>query len=234
MAIIQSGAAPTSLLTVDPTFAAARITERPPEILGAYSISVASGLLTGISAGTIASPQPVFAWRWAPSVTTQLCMIRRIEVGFNTTIAFGTAQSLQYNLLVLRGYSATYTVNATTLLFTNTNTAKQRTSMPVSAFSAPAGSIQMATTAAMTTSSVFTSDTQFLSTINGSSTAIGTSIPMTPIFQHQPGDYPLIFANNEGFMINNGQAMGATGVGNLIVNVEWMELAATTGNAIAY
>lgn len=233
MAIIQSGASGTTLLTVDPTFLAARISDHPPEILGAYSISGVSGLLTTVAAGTAASPSPVFAFRWAPATTTQLCMIRRIEIGFNTTTAFGTAQSLQYNLLLLRSYSATYTTNATQLTFTNSNTAKHRTVMPNSAFTG-GGQIQISTTAAMTTGSSFTQDTQFLATINGSSTAVGTSIPMTPIFQHQAGDYPLIFANNEGFLINNGQAMGATGVGNLIVNVEWMELAATTGNAIAF
>jgi hypothetical protein len=79
-----------------------------------------------------------------------------------------------------------------------------------------------------------TLDTQAMSFVQGASTAIGVSLSPTPLFQHQPGDYPLILANNEGFIINNVTTMGATGVINLIVNVEWMELAATTGNAIAY
>lgn len=233
MAIIQSGANSTVLQTVDPTMLTARISERPPEILGAYSMSSISGALTVVAGGSPASASPLYAFRWAPATTTQLCMIRRIEVGFNTTTAFTAAQSLQYNLLIARAFTASYTVNATTQAFTVANTAKQRTSMPQSAF-VSGGLIQMATTAAMTTTAAFTPDTQFMATVNGTSSAVGTSLPMTALFQHQPGDYPLIFAASEGFIINNGQTMGAAGVGNFIVNVEWMELAATTGNAIAY
>ena len=233
MAIIQSGASSTTLTTVDPTFNAIRNSEHPPEILGAYSLSSISGALTLVAAGTPSAPQPLYAFRYAPATATQLCMIRRIEVGFNTTTVFTAAQSLQYNILLARAFSASYTVNATTQLFTQSNTGKMRTVMPQSGF-VSGGLIQIATTAAMTTTAAFTADTQFMATVNGTTSAVGASLLMAPIFQHQPGDYPLIFAANEGFIINNGQVMGAGGVGNLIVNIEWMELAATTGNAIAY
>jgi hypothetical protein len=236
MAIIQTGVASGVAggnLIIDQTFQAARIAERPPECLGSYSMSLISGALTGIAAGTTGSLVSVYSFRWAPATTTQLCMIRRIEIGFNTTTAFGTAQSLQYNLMPLRTFSVNQSGTTPIIAsFSQTNTGKHRTSMPTSAMAGGGGLIMSNATALTGTS--FTADSQFMASISGSSTAIGTSIPMTPIFQHQSGDYPLIFANNEGFMINNGQLMGATGVGNLIVNVEWMELAATTGNAIAY
>ena len=228
MAIIQSGASSTNLLTVDPTFAAARVSEHPPEILGAYMMGMTSGLLTGAPANSV-----VYAFRWAPSATTNLCMIRRIEVGFATTTAFTAAQTLAYSLQAARSFTASYTTGGTQALFTQTNTGKMRTVMPQSGF-VSGGLIQIATTAAMTTTAAFTADTQFMATVNGTTSAVGASLLMAPIFQHQPGDYPLIFAANEGFIINNGQVMGAGGVGNLIVNIEWMELAATTGNAIAY
>lgn len=233
MAIIQSAVAATSggNLIVDPTMQAGRISERPPEILGAYSMSQVSGALTTVAAGTIASAVPVFSFRWAPATTTLLCMIRRIEVGFNTITAFGAAQSLQYNLIIGRNYTVSPS-GGTPATFAVANTAKHRTSMQNTAFTG-GGDFRMATTAALTAGTV-TLDSQFMATVNGTSTAVGVSMPMTPLFQHQPGDYPLIFANNEGFIINNGQLMGATGVINLIVNVEWMELAATSGNAIAY
>jgi hypothetical protein len=160
-------------------------------------------------------------------------MIRRIEIGFNTTTAFGTAQSLQYNLMILRSFSVNQSGTTPVIAsFSNTSTGKHRSTMPPSAMSTGGGLI-MSLASALTGTS-FTADSQFYATVNGSSTAIGVSMPMTPIYQHQTGDYPLIFAANEGFMINNGQAMGATGVGNLIVNVEWIEMAATTGATIAY
>jgi len=234
MAIIQTGVASGSVggnLIIDPTFQTARNSERPPECLGSYSISMVSGAITVIAAGTTGSLVSLYSFRWAPATSTQLCMIRRIEVGFNTTTAFGAAQSLQYNLMVLRNFSANQT-GGTAASFSQSNTGKHRTVMPTSAL-AGGGGIQMATTTALA-GTAFTADSQFYATINGTSSTVGTSVPMTPIYQHQTGDYPLIFAANEGFMINNGQVMGATGVGNLIVNVEWMELAATTGNAIAY
>lgn len=226
MAIIQSGASSTTLLTVDPTFVAARISDHPPEILGAYSMGLTSGALTTAAAGST-----VFSFRWAPATTTQLCMVRRIEVGFATITAFGTAQSLVYSMQIARNWTASDT-GGTAAAFSQTNTSKQRTAMPTSAF-AGGGQIMIANTGA-NSAGTRTLDTQAMAFASGSSTAIGTTMPQTPLFQHTPGDYPLILANNEGFILNNVTTMGATGVINLFVNIEWMELNATTGNAIAY
>lgn len=226
MAIIQSGALSTTLLTVDPTMLAARNSERPPEILGAYGLALTSGALTGVAAGAT-----VFSFRWAPATTTQLCMVRRVEIGFSTVTAFTTAQSLQYSLQIARTWTANDSVG-TTASFTQTNTGKFRTTMPTSAF-AGGGQILIATTGAVT-AGTRTLDSQAVAFTQGASTAVATTLTNTAIHQHQSGDYPIIFAANEGFIINNVQAMGAAGVINLTVNVEWMELAATTGSAIAY
>lgn len=226
MAIIQSGANSTVLQTIDPTMLAARISEHPPEILGAYQMGLTSGALTAVAAGGT-----IFSFRWAPPTTTQLCLIRRIEIGFSTVTAFTTAQSLQYSLQAARQWTASDT-GGTAALFTQTNTAKLRTTMPTSAFSG-GGQIMIANTAA-NTAGTRTLDTQAMAFSAATSNAVAATMVETAIFQHQPGDYPLILAANEGFIINNVQAMGAIGVINFTVNVEWMELAATTGNAIAY
>lgn len=226
MAIIQSGANSTVLQTVDPTMTAGRVTIRPPELLGAYELGLVSGALTGVAAGA-----PVFAFRWAPAVSTNLCMIRRVEIGFSTITAFTTAQSLQYSIQIARQWTANDT-GGLTAAFTQTNTAKMRTTMPTSAF-AGGGQIMISNTGA-NTAGTRTLDTQAMAFVSGSSTAIGTTMPNTAIIQHQTGDYPIILAANEGFIINNAQAMGAAGVINLYVNVEWFEVAATTGNPIAY
>lgn len=226
MAIIQSGANSTSLLTVDPTFAAIRVSDHPPEILGSYQIGLTSGALTVAAAGST-----VFSFRWAPATTTQLCMVRRVEVGFSTATAFTTAQSLQYSMQVARQWTASDT-GGVAAAFTQTNTGKMRTTMPTSAF-AGGGQIMIANTGA-NTAGTRTLDTQAMAFTNGISNAVGAVLTAQPIWQHQPGDYPLILAANEGFIINNVQTMGAAGVINLVVNVEWMEMNATTGNAIAY
>ncbi len=226
MAIIQSGANSTVLQTVDPTMTAARVTMRPSELLGAYELGLVSGNLSGVVAAAT-----VFSFRWAPATSTNLCLIRRVEIGFSTITAFTTAQSLQYSLQVARQWTANDT-GGLSAAFTQTNTAKFRTTMPTSAF-AGGGQIMIANTGA-NTAGTRTLDTQAMAFVNGSSTAIGTTMLNTPIIQQQTGDYPLILATNEGFIINNVQTMGGAGVINLFVNVEWFELAATTGNAIAY
>ena len=226
MAIIQSGASSTVLQTVDPTMLAARVSNRPPEILGAYSMGLTSGSLTTVAAGA-----PVYSFRWAPPTTTNLCMIRRVRVGFSTITAFTAAQSLQYSMTIARAFNANDT-GGTAALFTQTNTGKLRTNMPNSGF-VGGGQIMISTAGAMT-AVTRTLDTQATGFVQGSSTAVGTSLTSAAIYDHQAGDYPLILANNEGFVISNVQTMGAAGVINLTVSVEWMELAATTGNPIAY
>jgi len=226
MAVIQSGANGTILQTVDPTQTASHVSMRPSECLGAYELGISSGLLTAVAAGAT-----VFSFRWSPATNTNLCLIRRVEIGFSTITAFGTAQSLQYSMQIARQWLSNDTTG-TTASFAQTNTAKMRTSMPTSGF-AGGGQIFAANTGAIS-AGTRTLDSQAMAFVSGSSTAIGTTLPNTPLYQQQTGDYPLIFAANEGFIINNVQLMGATGVINLYVNVEWFELAATTGSPIAY
>jgi hypothetical protein len=226
MAVIQSGTSGTTLLTVDPTFAAGHVTIRPPEILGAYQMGLVSGAYAGAAAGSTA-----FSFRWAPATSTNLCMVRRVEVGFATVTAFTTAQAATFSIQVARQWTANDT-GGTSAAFTQTNTAKLRTTMPTSGF-ATGGQIMISNTGAIT-AGTRTLDTQAMGFVTGSSTAIGTSLTPQAVFQQQPGDYPLIFAANEGFILNNVITLGAAGVLNLYVNVEWFELAATSGSPIAY
>ena len=229
MSIIQTAAASSGSAVVDPTMQAIRFSERPPEILGSYQYAITSGALTVVAAGGL-----VFSFRFNPAVVTNLCMIRRVEIGFATTTAFTAAQTLQYSMQIARAFTAVDS-GGTSGAFTQANTGKMRTSMPTSQMSLTGSNIQIATTGAMS-AGTRTLDTQPMAYMSGSvpaSTAIN-NIPLTAIYQHQSGDYPLILAYQEGFIINNVQTMGAAGVGNLTVNVQWMELSATSGNVIAF
>jgi hypothetical protein len=228
MAILQTGAASSGNVIVDPTMQALRISERPPEILGAYQIALTSGLLTTAAAGST-----VFSFRFNPATTTNLLMIRRVEIGFAMTTGFTTAQSLQYSMQIARGWTVVDS-GGTSAAFTQANTGKMRTSMPTSQMSLSGSNIQIANTGALT-AGTRTLDTQSISFASGAvTTALPSSIPLQAIYQHQSGDYPLILGYQEGFIINNVATMGAAGVGNLTVNVQWMELSATSGNVIAY
>jgi hypothetical protein len=228
MSIIQTAAASSGSAIVDPTFQAIRFSERPPEILGAYQLALTSGLLTAVAAGGV-----VYGFRFGPTVTTNLCMIRKVEIGFSTTTAFTTAQAVQYSMTIGRSFTVPYGTGGTAAQFTQTNTGKMRSSMPTSQMSITSGNIYISNTGAITGATI-TPDTQAIAYASGASTAVGTVMPMTAIYSHQSGDYPLILAANEGFVINNVTTMGGVGVINLTVNVEWMELSATSGNVIAY
>lgn len=196
---------------VDTTFRAGRISIRPPEVINWNSIGGTSGLLTGVAAAG-----PVFSFR---NTGTNLMMVRRISVGFVTTTAFTTAQGLQYQLIKATGF--TVSDSGGTALYT-AGANKHRNSF-TNITSAP--DIRIASTAALT-AGTRTLETAPLSVANGSSTAVATSMPITALFSHDPGDYPLILAQNEGFIIANGQAMGAAGVINLQVNIEYAEATA--------
>lgn len=227
MAIIQTAAASSGSAVVDPTFQAVRFTQRPPEVLGSYQYGITSGALTVVAAGAL-----VYSFRFNPAVTTNLCMIRRVEINFSTITAFGAAQSLQYSMQIARAFTAVDS-GGLSGAFTQANTGKMRTSMPTSQMALAGSNIQIANTGAMT-AGTRTLDTQPISFVTGTSNAVGASLTLAPIYSHVPGDYPLILGYQEGFIINNVQTMGATGVINLTVNVEWMELSATTGNVISF
>jgi hypothetical protein len=160
-------------------------------------------------------------------------MIRRVEIGMSPTTAFGTAQTLQYSMQIARSFTAPYSTGGTAAAFTQANTGKLRSSMPTSQMALTSGNLYISNTGAIT-GATNTLDTQVIAFVNGNANATLPVIPNTAIYQHQTGDYPLILAANEGFVINNVTAMGASGVVSLYVNVEWMELAATSGSVISY
>lgn len=196
---------------VDATFRANRVTIRPPEIIGWYAIGGSSGAMTGVAAAG-----NVFSFR---NTGSNLIMVRRVQVGFITTTAFTTAQGLAFGLLKATAFSASDS-GGTALYTAGAN--KHRTAF-TNITSAP--DIRIGSTAALTAGTK-TLETVPLGVAGGSSTAVGTSMPITALLSHDAGDYPLILAQNEGFIITNDIAQGAAGVIRLHVNVEFAEAAA--------
>ena len=211
MAIQLAGNTVANIQEVDATFKAARISIRPAEVINWNSQGGVSGLLTGVAAAG-----PVWSMR---NTGSNLLMVRRITVGFITTTAFTTAQGLYYNLIKANGFTASDS-GGTALYTAGQN--KHRASF-TNITSAP--DIRISTTAALT-AGTRTLESQPIGSVCGSSTAVGTSMPATNIFSHDAGDYPIILAQNEGIIITNGIAMGAAGVINLMVGVEYAEVTA--------
>lgn len=204
--VIGSGGA---ILEVDATFKAARVSLRPAEVINWNSFGAVSGALTGVAAAG-----PVFSFR---NTGANPLMVRRIQVGFATTTAFTAAQALVYSLLKANGFTASDS-GGTSLYTAGAN--KHRNSMTNIA-SAP--DIRIAAAAALT-AGTRALEAVALGIAGGSSTGVGTSMPQTPLLSHDAGDYPLILAQNEGLVIANGIAMGAAGVIQLLVNIEFAEV----------
>lgn len=198
-------------LEIDNTFRAARVSIRPPEVLGWQSVGAQSGALTGVAANG-----PVFSLR---NSSAKMLLVRRIGIGFIATTGFTVAQKLDFGLSFARGFTVSDS-GGTAIAFTGSN-GKHRTSLGT----ATSLDARIATTAALT-AGTRTLDVNALSMIGGYAAATaGVAIPpaLSNLFSHDTGDYPLVLAQNEGLVITNLTAMGAGGVGSLFVNIEFAE-----------
>ena len=223
MAIIQSGASGTTLMTVDPTFTAARTSQRPIEQLGSYSVSLFTGAYTVAAANT-----PMFSMRFVAGSAgqAQIAIIQRISISIMPTTGFTAAQQVSYGAYVARSFSAVDSGGAAATLTGNNN--KLRTSMTTSQLAAN-GDMRISTTGALTAGT---------RTLDSQAFAVTAAfVPVTLVAQPAQhlilyecftGDTPLVLATQEGIVINNLTLMGAAGVLSIGVTVEWTESATTS------
>ena len=212
MAILEGGAS-AALTDVDTTFKALRTSVRPMESLAWLSLAAKTGALTGVAANG-----PIFSFR---NLAANPIIVRRVGVGFICTTAFTAAQIVDFGLIVARAFTTADSGGTTVAITGSTN--KHRTSL------ATLTSAQ----AFVSTTGVLTAGTRTLDTnimaVNGAWIgAIGAALAPSAnnLFSHDPEDYPLVLAQNEGFIIQNLTAMGAAGVGTAYVNLELAEATA--------
>lgn len=210
MAIIQGGTT-NALVDVDTGFKAQRVSLRPPEVINWNSIAGSSGALTGVAAAGA-----VFSFR---NTGANLLMVRRVQLDFGVTTAFTTAQALAYSMFLASGFSASDT-GGTALYTAGQN--KHRSGM-TNITSAP--DIRVASTAALG-AGTRTLNTAAMGAVVGAATAVGAAMSPALLFSHDASDYPLLIAQNEGFVITNDIAMGSTGVIRLQATVEFAEVLA--------
>ena len=193
---------------------ALRTADRPVEALAWNSLGVPTGLLTTVAAGGA-----IFSLR---NTGANLILVRRVGIGFVTTTAFTAAQRLEYGLRSARSWTAADS-GGTALSFASSNTDLKTT------LSVPNVEARVSTTAALT-AGTRTLDTNYQGIVAGWSGAVG-AVPVAPaidnLLKHDPGDHPIVLANNEGIVIDNIVVMGAAGVGVAYINVEFCEVATT-------
>lgn len=211
MAVIQDGVG-SQLMAVDASHLAGRVTMRPHVALGHYSLGAFSGLLTGAGAGA-----SVFVMRWTDA--NALCLIHKVTLKWVTTTAFTTAQRVTHTLV--RSRSWTVAPSAGTQITLGV-TAKRRTSYPDSRFAA--ADVRIAAAAAVTVGTR-TADANALACVQAWSGAAGAGLPETELWvSSEANGGPIVLAQNEGIEIQSPVAMGAAGVIELGVEVDWAEV----------
>lgn len=191
-------------------------------LYGEYRASFMTGSVTLAAAGTSTAGH-MFVMR-NPS-TTKKVNIRYVGAEFATTTAMTTQQPMGYDLIVARAYTVSSTGGTAIDMFTLTGSQKNRTDQPTTAFTV--NTVRIATTAGLTAGTHDLdahpmSRKMFLSPVLGEVARVelldarddGTSTHRSPI----------TLGTNEGIILRNVVLMGAAGVGNLIVNVEWDEV----------
>lgn len=200
------------------------------DLTGSFRLVVSTGAVTGLSARS-ATNGHVFSWRWADTSSTR-CFVRYVGARFTLTTAYGTPQETGLDMIMARSYTASHTSQtAVDTGSTVANTNKLLTKFATSKM-ATAGLVRISSTSTLT-AGTHTFDANPISIMTGWSGAIGDQIPVASARTHGPfgtlfdariGDRPpIVLAQDEGFVLRNVIAMGATGVGRWDICVEWDE-----------
>lgn len=188
---------------------------------GAYRLSMVSGTL----GAAIAANAELFQFRYV-TAASRVCLVHGISVSAGANVAATAAAILSLRATVARGWTAAGTGGTRATLTGNNQ--KLRTSHATSEVN-DAG---MATTGALTVGTK-TLDAQ---DIGGIAYGVGTGaltvsipiilVPKTNLMGDFAGSlaFPLVLANQEGFVVRTGIIQPATMTWNLTVDVAWSEI----------
>ena len=180
-------------------------------VLGSYRQSFSTGLVTGVAAGD-GTAGHILALR-NDNTASKFVRLRALEVEFLLTTAFGSAQEVGFDAFVARGYSAAHT--GATALTLATNDGKKLATYPTTVLAG-----RIANTGALT-AGTHTFDANPIARGSVYCSAIGAQLTARryDFSEYEPGG--IILADNEGIVVRNVTAMGATGVGRWQFTAEW-------------
>jgi len=206
-------------LEVETNTLAARVVIRPDDYgsLGMYQLGAVSGT---IGAG-MAANAPIFAFQYTAA---NLALVKRVIISAGDTSTAFTAGIVTFQMFAARSFTALDTGGTTVTPTSNSN--KLRTNM------ATAGVAAIIANTAANTAGTRTLDGQAMASLTSSITATaGTPLLAPyPLLDQRAGDYPLVCAQNEGFVIQG--TVPATGTWVFSVAVHWEELS-TYGTGLA-
>lgn len=216
MAIQVQGNGGTVAEVDSTTHRAVRTSIRPGEgslFSGAFRKAQRSGTIgAGLTAASL-----VYGFRWAPTPSTALALIRRVQVSFGNVTAFA-AGFFDVDMFRAPSYTVLEGTGGTAGTYTTTN-GKLRSSHATSL-----GAASYISTTAAISGGTATLDTDPMGTVSESVAATAGAPPTTirDIFRALPGEYPLVLATSEGFVLK--ATAPATGTWNIAVTIEWDEV----------
>src|SRR5262245_58271222 len=209
-----AGNTAANLVEVETASKAMRAVLRPDDYgsLGIYSLAAASSTMT---AG-LAANSPIFSFRWGDA--TRFALLKRLLSSAGSIAAF-TAGFCTFQAFKATSFSASDT-GGTSLA--PGATAKLRSSTMGSSLITD---VRMSSTGTLT-AGTRTLDSFPFGSLNSSVVATAGTPPIAPnfLFQALPGEYPEVFAQNEGFIIQ--ATVPATGTWVFSVQAVWEELTA--------
>lgn len=216
----------------DATFGALRITGRPPESLGYYTIAGNTATYSGLAANT-----PLFSMRWGDA--TKLAIILKVDVAVVTTVAASTAGLTTRQLIVARSFTVSDTGGTAVTLSGNNN--KRRTSQATSVvtnmqFGAPLTAGTRTLDANPVGEVIGWSGLNTTGLVLGcmGSSASGAvrsnegGMGHVPLLDAITGmDYPIVLAQNEGIVVRiGGTAQPSGSTQQTYLKVAWAEVSA--------
>lgn len=213
-----------------------RVYGHPPNVLGAYMINGRTGIYTAQPAGA-----PLFSFRWTSA--TALGVIMRVAVTVATTTATTVVGNAERELIIARSFTVSDS-GGTAVVLTGNNQ-KMRTSQATSVV----GDMRFASNAQLTAGTRTLDANPIASSIavlpllftgidigTGGVVTTTTAVPsqglggreMVPLLNATTGqDYPIVLAQNEGFIVRIGKdAQPTTVAQQTYVQASWAEVSA--------
>lgn len=235
-AVIRGGTSGVNA-DVDAGTGALKVRVHPTDCLGSYQIETISGTM----AAGLAGASPIYACRWGDA--TRLMLLRRVALDARILATAFTAGATLFDLIIARGWTGNYT-GGTSILPTG-NSQKRRTTFGTTLIT----DLRQSATATLTAGGTPTLDGAAVMNLRGHVSATATNAPLvsagsgagtaavvgaavstyTAIPQDlwRPdfsGEWPMVFAQNEGFIIR--ATVPATGTWDFSVTMEWSEVTA--------
>lgn len=200
---------------VDPSFGALRITPKPIEYqfnghtYGHYSMAASTGAVSNIAAGA-----PIFSLRWTDSAS--YLVLERIRISM-AVVTFATAQAVDVDAIVARGFTASDSAGTQLLLTANSNKARSNMASSLVTDARVAGITNL-------TAGTRTLDSNPFAIGAAPGTGLGAASGPLDLYSVLGGQHPVVLAANEGIVLRAVSVIAATFAVKFYIGLDWVEV----------